>query len=554
MFTHGGRYGGPPIGLLAVDTDGSQLHTIVDPSVNSGRDDRWGRAIGFMTHFDISRDGRVAYSTCRYPGTRNYDQGDTAPYWEYSYEIVASNIDGTDMKRLTRNDHFDNFPAWSPDGSQIAFISDPDPTHNAFEITGRIVIYDMATGQSRDITLAIGDRVAPHPLAWSPDGRRIAFVAYEDEVYVRRGVYTIEADGSNLARISYAYSEPSWSPDGQRIALAVPNGAVSELYTFAPDGSEPIMVTRIAGGGSSFWLGRVSWSPDGSRIMFARPENHFRDSLEDSCRVCIATVDGSLVKDVLPLRLPAAYHSRRNPRRLPETLAWSPDGSKIAVQARATLHDPLVSSAWLLTIDRDGKDPRILVRDSGSSFVMNPEPVDVESCLSFLGVPDPEDNPGLVEDCRTLLDISETLGGSTLINLWEWVGVGGDPPRVHSIAIYPSLLYGQILPELGSLTELRILDLSSNELNGLIPPELGNMANLEVLRLRSNLLTGGIPLELGNLESLEVLDLRDNELTGRIPLELGNLESLEVLDLRDNELTGRIPLELGNLGNLRERT
>ena len=521
--------------LDAVDLSSSEEHTIVDRSVNSGRDDRYrgGSGIGRATHFDISPDGsRIAYSTCRYPGTSDHG---TPSYWEFSYEIVVSNIDGTDAKRLTRNDHFDNFPAWSPDGSQIAFVSDRDPAHSPIEIAGGLVIYDMATDQLRDIVLPIGDRVAPHPLAWSPDGR-IASVAYEEDMRVRRAVYTVEADGSNLARISYAVSEPSWSPDGQRIALAVP-GLGAEFYTFAADGSDPVMVTRIRSArlSSSFWLGRVSWSPDGSRIMFARPEYLYRSGNPDTCRVCVAIVDGSLVEDVSPFRLPSTYDRRRNPRRVPETLAWSPDGSRIAVGARAYVGAG-VTSVWLFTIDRDGKDPRILEWAGLGLSTMNPEPIDIESCSNGMAVPDPEANPGLVEDCRTLLGIREALGGSALLDWspdtsimkWEWIEVRGEPPRLHAISIslpptdsyHPALLYGQIPPELGSLTELRILNLSHNELSGHIPPELGSLAKLEELRLNDNLLSGGIPPELGNLVNLKVLYLSYNDLRGCIPYAL----------------------------------
>ena len=565
--------------LHAVDTDGSRLHKIVDSKVNAGHDDRFrSKYIGIMIHFDVSPDGsRIAYSTCRYPGN---SASSTPSYWEYSYEIVVSNIDGTDIQRITRNNHFDNFPAWSPDGTHIAFISDPDLTRDVQEIMGRLVVYTTATGQSRDLALSIGDRVAPHPPTWSPDGRHIAFVAYEDheysdeyvqgEIVRRRAVYTVEPDGSNLRRISDAFSEPSWSPDGQRIALAVPGEDSSvDLYTFAPDGSDPAMVTRIAEWVASvwsdepFWLGRVSWSPDGSRIMFTGPEapRHYHFNPEDACRVCVATVDDGLVMEASSFRLPSFFSERRKPQRIPDVLAWSPDGSRIAVRVTAN-YDGGAFRALVYTVAVDGEDPRILV---WGNLRLNPGPADIESCSNGVAVPDPEDNPGLVEDCRTLLNIRDTLGGSTLLDWrsdtaimeWIWVEVRGEPLRVHGLEVNGlcfegciRILFGQIPSGLGNLTDLRTLSLSINELSGNIPPELGNLANLEHLNLNENLLTGIIPAELGGLASLGRLELGYNGLSGSIPPELGNLANLDHLNLNENLLTGIIPPELGRLGNL----
>ena len=581
--------------LYSVGVDGSERQDIVEP-IHDDIDDLFDHRVGELMQFDVSPDGsRVAYSTCRYP---DHHASSTPAYSDYNYEIVVSNIDGTDVERLTWNDHFDNFPVWSPDGAHIAFFSDPDPTHDAWEVMGRLVIHTVATGESRDIVLPIGDMVAPHPPAWSPpDGRRIAFVAYEDHEYnseqlwewelrSRRAVYTVGSDGSDLRRISDAFSEPSWSPDGRRIALAVPAEGESkgtDLYTFAPDGSNPIMVTKVSklgwiwdDGEEPFWIGRVSWSPDGSDIMFTRPElfMEFSRSKEDSCRVCIAAVDGSIVKDVSALRLPSYYsrywllpHPEWESIRLPEALAWSPDGSRIAVRSRNTWY-----GVSLYTIDRDGKDLRILL--PGSYM----EPVDLGSCSNGVVVPSPTDNPGLVEDCRTLLGTAGTLGGSVNmqwiiwlwgastedpITEWRWVELDGEPPRVNSLDIHLCgiegclpVLYGQIPPELGDLAELRTLSLEYSELNGHIPPELGNLANLETLDLSWNVLTGSIPPELGNLANLETLDLSDNLLTGSIPPELGNLTNLRRLFLSENRLTGCIPsalrdVEKNDLGHLR---
>ena len=88
------------------------------------------------------------------------------------------------------------------------------------------------------------------------------------------------------------------------------------------------------------------------------------------------------------------------------------------------------------------------------------------------------------------------------------------------------------------------LVLDDNELSGEIPAELGSLSNLGYLGLSTNNLSGEIPAELGSLSNLEYLDLQRNELSGEIPAELGSLSNLEYLDLQGNELSGEIPAEL----------
>ena len=93
----------------------------------------------------------------------------------------------------------------------------------------------------------------------------------------------------------------------------------------------------------------------------------------------------------------------------------------------------------------------------------------------------------------------------------------------------------------GRVTHLRFDD---NGLSGEVPPELGNLTNLKVLELYDKWLSGEIPAELSNLTNLKVLEIYDNRLSGEIPPELGNLTRLDTLLLHENRLSGCVPIGL----------
>ena len=138
-----------------------------------------------------------------------------------------------------------------------------------------------------------------------------------------------------------------------------------------------------------------------------------------------------------------------------------------------------------------------------------------------LAVPDQGDNPGLMRDCITLLELKDTLRGaatlnwaaSSTISTWEGVTLNASSTRVAELELDNEGLEGTIPPSLGELSALVTLDLSDNELTGAIPAELGRLSNLEVLRLSGNNLTGCIPLALrfvatNDLSSLNLLYCR----------------------------------------------
>ena len=126
----------------------------------------------------------------------------------------------------------------------------------------------------------------------------------------------------------------------------------------------------------------------------------------------------------------------------------------------------------------------------------------------------------------------------------------GNLTRLRNLQLYGNDLAGTIPAALGDLTELTDLDLSYNELAGTVPPEIGKLVQLRTLYLESNNLFGAIPPEIGNLTGLSLLWLHSNGLSGSIPPELGNLASLARLALYNNDLSGSIPGEVGGLTSL----
>jgi len=134
--------------------------------------------------------------------------------------------------------------------------------------------------------------------------------------------------------------------------------------------------------------------------------------------------------------------------------------------------------------------------------------------------------------------------------VWRVPAELGDLSSLKDLTISTNGLTGSIPPALGKLSALEGMFLMRNNLTGPIPPELGNLSNLEALWLFRNELSGTIPAELGNLAVLEDLNLGDNQFTGSIPPELGQLTSLEELGARNNKLSGSIPPELGRLVSL----
>jgi TolB protein len=169
------------------------------------------------------------------------------------YELQVADADGGNAQAALRSREPIISPAWSFDGTRLAYVS--------FE-SGKPVVYvhTLATGERRAVANFRGSNSAP---AWSPDGKTLAVVLTRDGI---SQIYTIGVDGGNLRRLTNSGAidtEPTFSPDGRYIYFTSDRGGGPQIYRMSPTGGD---VQRVTFNGDYNVSPRVS--PDGRQIAY----------------------------------------------------------------------------------------------------------------------------------------------------------------------------------------------------------------------------------------------------------------------------------------------
>ncbi len=184
------------------------------------------------------------------------------------FELQISDYDGAGAETALASFEPIISPAWSPDGKRLAYVS--------FENKKPVVyVHSLVDGKRRVIANFKGSNSAP---AWTPDGTRLAVVLSREG---GSQMFMINADGGGLRRLATSTAidtEPRFSPDGQWIYFTSDRGGTPQIYRMPASGGEP---QRITFEGSYNVTPRIS--PDGKTIAFITrsAEGQFRVALLD---------------------------------------------------------------------------------------------------------------------------------------------------------------------------------------------------------------------------------------------------------------------------------
>ncbi|MCK5859112.1 MAG: Tol-Pal system beta propeller repeat protein TolB [Abyssibacter sp.] len=169
-----------------------------------------------------------------------------------TFELIVADADGHDPRAVVRSGEPLMSPAWSPDRRKMAYVAFDDGESAIF-------IHELRSGVARELVRKPGINGAP---AWSPDGSKIAAALSfggDPEIYV------MNVDGTGERRITNSSAidtEPTWSPDGQKIAFTSDRGGQPQIYEVDLASGD---TRRLTFEGRS--NARAQYSPDGKNLI-----------------------------------------------------------------------------------------------------------------------------------------------------------------------------------------------------------------------------------------------------------------------------------------------
>ena len=233
--------------------------------------------------------------------------------------IYVMRADGSGIRRVRWAGPLLGGVAWSPNGRRLAFVTYEDGADGGLYLVN-------ADGSAP--TRIRGVAAATRP-SWSPDGRRIALAAYTDW-HQNREIWVINVDGSNLrllAPLEYAgVFDVDWSPANNRFVFTSAGFGGGDMYVMNTNGRSLRRLAGVKGGGPD-------WSPDGRRIVFGQEGGVWVMDANGRSRTRLAPSGGSPV--------------------------WSPDGRRIAF----VRGDASTGSSEIYVMNADGRNVRRLTHN-----------------------------------------------------------------------------------------------------------------------------------------------------------------------------------------------
>jgi len=185
-------------------------------------------------------------------------------------QIYLINVDLTGLTPLTNMDEGACQPTWSPDGSQIVFISPCLGRGEFFENAynnSSLYIMNADGSDQKTLTTVPGSDYDPD---WSPDGKRIAFTSLRDG---KKDVYVLTLETGAIERLTTVEgdvqenSQPSWSPFGNQIVYTVKRFNTYQVWAMSDTGQGNVQIARS---GQDFWDFLPIWATDGETILFSQ--------------------------------------------------------------------------------------------------------------------------------------------------------------------------------------------------------------------------------------------------------------------------------------------